>query len=102
MTDAYQTAPRPRAACSACSKRTALPPPVEHDRGVRQRLALQPATARHLPSLSTIAGVSAVTPAIEERLFERLETRSLGIACESQSGTGGPEGVDHAPAITSK
>ena len=37
-------------------------PPVEHDRGVRQRLALQPPQPG-IASHNTVAGVSAVTPA---------------------------------------
>ena len=38
-------------------------PPIQHDCGIRQRLALQPPQPAS-PSHNTVAGVSAVTPAI--------------------------------------
>ena len=38
-------------------------PPIQHDRGIRQRLVLQPPQSG-IAVAKTVAGVSAVTPAI--------------------------------------
>ena len=65
--------PRPRAACSACSKCTAACHQVEHDRGLRQHLTLHPSHSPASPSHSTVAGVSACTASSGERLLERFD-----------------------------
>jgi hypothetical protein len=98
--DRAKTAPRPRAVCSACSKRTAIchqsSTTVAFGRASRCNRQ-RPAS----PSLSTVAGVSAVTPAAASAWLNASDAIAGELRAKAKRD-GFPSASMILPAITSK